>query len=183
MSGTVQASGSTPVTGPTDIGMSPLAVCGLTLLAVGPGLALVAALLVAATGPGGGFVIVFCIIPWLIVLAVLGIKFVLLLVTGGGLNYRRAKAALREGRIGVSYYLRGSDDVIIVDDIRRLICCNGDVFSFSDVKRLNTETGPRQHRLDFVLSSGANPIRSAQLNHEVRLREAFERLGNTLGFN
>ena len=68
-----------------------------------------------------------------------------------------------------------------MDEARRLICCNGDVFGFDDVKRLNWQSGNGQHRLDFTLSSGANPVRSAELGHEEPLRVAFERLGNTQG--
>lgn len=72
--------------------------------------------------------------------------------------------------------------MIVVDKARRLICCNGDVFGFDDVKRLGWQSGNGQHRLDFTLSSGANPVRNAELGYEEGLRIAFERLGNTLGF-
>lgn len=165
-----------------DIGMSPLMMWFLLFLAAGPGLVLLAVLLVKST-QFGPILVVLGMIPWAIAMMAIGIKLVILLLTGGGLHYRRAKAAVRDGRLGVSYYLRGGDDVIVVDEARRLICCNGDVFGFDDVKRLNMQSANRQHRLDFILSGGANPVRSADLGHEEGLKVAFERLGNTLGFS
>ena len=181
---TVQASGTAPTTQPTriDIGSSPLTRWFWAFLVVGPGLVLVAFCLFSVGGAGVGIIVVVGALPWAIAMMAICIKLLSLLLTGGGLHYQRTKAAVRDGRIGISYYLRGAEDVIVVDEARRLICCNGDVFGFDDVKRLNWQSGNGQHRLDFTLSSGANPVRSADLGHEGPLRVAFERLGNTLGF-
>ena len=187
MNETVQASGTAPTTQPTriDIGTSPLMRWFWLFLVLGPGLVLAAVCLFKAGSPGAGagIIVVVGALPWAIAMMAICIKLLVLLLTGGGLHYQRTKAALRDGRIGISYYLRGAEDVIVVDEARRLICCNGDVFGFDDVKRLNWQSGNGQHRLDFTLSSGTNPVRSAELGHEEPLRVAFERLGNTLGFS
>lgn len=93
----------------------------------------------------------------------LGIRLLVLLATGGGLHYRRAKAAVAEGRLGVSYYLKGNDHIVVVDEPGRQLCVNGDVFAFDQVKNLTTQSDGRQHRLAFALTSGANPVRNVDL--------------------
>lgn len=185
MSELIQTSKGNPATPPAriDIGLSPLAVWLLLLLAAGPGLALLGFLLVSITGLFGEVVVVIGMLPWTIAMMVIGIKCLVLLMMGGDLEYRRTKRAIREGRIGISYYLRGGDSVIVVDEASRLICANGHLFGFDDVKKLEWQSGNDKHRLDFVLNSGPTPVRSAELGYERNLKIAFERLSNTLGFN
>ena len=180
----VHGHGTGPATPPTriDIGMSPLMRWFWFFLVMGPGLGLLAVGLFRVGGPGAGVIVVVGALPWAIAMMAICVKLLELLLTGGSLHYQRTKAALRDGRIGISYYLRGAEDVIVVDEPRRLICCNGDVFGFDDVKRLSWRSGNNKYWLDFTLSSGAKPVRSAELGYEEGLRTAFERLGNTLGF-
>ena len=184
VSETVQGHGAAPATPPThiDIGMSPLMRWFWFFLVVGPGFGLLAFCLFSVGGPGAGVIVVVGALPWAIAMMAICIKLLSLLLTGGGLHYQRTKAAVRDGRISLSYYLRGAEDVIVVDEPRRLICCNGDLFGFDDVKRLSWRSGNNQYWLDFTLSSGAKPVRSAELGYEEGLRMAYERLGNTLGF-
>ena len=88
-----------------NIGMPPLYQCMLTLLAVGPGLMLVGFLLVKS-GMVGAVLVALGLIPWGISLLFSGMRLIALLVTGGGLSYRRTTAAIREGRIGITYFIR-----------------------------------------------------------------------------
>ena len=105
MSNTITVSEPAATAQPTHInlGMPPLYQCLLALLAVGPGLLLVGFLLGESGMIGGLFVFVILgSIPWVISLMFLSMRLITLLVTGGGLSYRRTKAAIREGRIGLT---------------------------------------------------------------------------------
>lgn len=185
MSDAIPAAGVTPATSSAsvDIGLSPLAVTALSLLGVGLGGILFGFLLVAMGQQGGVIVDLILVFPWLLFLAWLGIRLLVLLATGGGLAYRRTKAAVAAGRIGVSYFFKGHDHVIVVDEPRRLVCVNGEVFGFGDVKRLNMQSQERRHRLTISLASGADPIKVADLRSESDLRVAFQRVGNSLGLD
>lgn len=184
MSNTVQAPESAPFGTPmqTGIGMSPLLQCLLTFLVICPGMFLIGALALSS-GQSGAIIAVLGLIPWALGSMWFGLKLVVLLVTGGGINYRRTKAALREGRIGLSYYLRDGmgDNLIVVDEARRLLCLNGDVLGFDDVKRLNWQSVNNKHQLEFSLASGANPLRTVSLGSENDLKSGYERLCNSLG--
>ena len=122
-------------------------------------------------------------IPWAFLMMFLGIRLLLLLATGGGLYYRRTKAAIAEGRIGVSYAVKAEDHIVVVDEPRRLLCINGEVFGFDQVKRLTTQSDGRQHRLVLSLNSGAKPVRNVDFVTADKLQVAFDRVGNSLGFN
>lgn len=188
MSDTVQLPGTSPVEQPTsnDLGMAPLLVCLLTFLAVGPGLLLLGLLIALSGGPGAILAVIFLgAIPWVLLTMFFGFKLIALLLMGGGLNYSRAKAAVREGRISVTYYLRDfmGDNLIVVDEPGRRLFVNGTVVDFDQIKNLGWESGNKKHRLTVTLKSGVDPILSADLGSEDKLKSSFERLGNTLGFS
>lgn len=105
----------------------------------------------------------------------------MLLATGGGLHYRRAKAAVAEGRLGVSYYLKGNDHIVVVDEPGRQLCVNGDVFAFDQVKNLTTQSDGRQHRFGICPDQRSQPRSQRRPLYADDLKVAFERVGNSLG--
>lgn len=187
MSDRVQASGSTPVA-PRDhieLGMSPLLLAFLLffVFGVGGGPFL---FVIGMSGQGGGAVVaLILVLPWLFITAVLGIRVLTVLARGGARNHNRVKAAVREGRIGNSYYVRSwiGDNIIVVDEARRLLCLNGEILGFDSVRKLEWASDRTGSALKIVLASGANPIRNVDLGSEDVLKEGFERLCNSLGFN
>ena len=185
LSDTVQA--PTPATQepPTnlDLGMSPLIIALLWFLGVCPGLALLGFVL-GNSGQGGAVIAVIGMIPWAIASLYLGVALLVVLVTGGGINYNRAKAALRASKLSLSYYLRDHRglNVIVVDEPKRLVCINGDVVSFDGIKSLSWESGAKHHQLEITLAGGAKPVRTIEMGTRPNLMNAFARLGNSLGF-
>ena len=75
------------------------------------------------------------------------------------------------------------DNVIVVDEARRLLCLNGDLFGFDDVKTVGWQSANNKHQLEFTLKSGADPLRIVTLNTVDEVKAAFARLGNSLGFS
>ena len=154
--------------------------------AVGP-LGLLLLVAAAMNGPGGAVLTVILLIPWLIVTGMFGVGFLMALFGDGMVNYKRTWAAVREGRIGVSYLVRGwlGDNLVVVDETRRLLCIDGEIIGFDAVRKLqhHSHSSGGVNKLEIVLASGANPVRSLDLSSEARLKAAFERLCNTLGFN
>lgn len=170
-----------------SLGMSPLTISSLALTLLGPASFLFGWLVFALFGgPALLLAILVCSLPWIILTLNFGLQFLEVAFTAGGRNYRRTKTILRENQISISYYLRDylGNNFIIVDEPRRLLSINGDVFSFDDVKKLSWESASRYtNRLDVTLKSGTKPIRSADLGSPDRLKSGFERLSNTLGFS
>lgn len=186
MSDTVQAPGPTPVTQRDEagLGLPPLLVSFLLLLGVGLG-GLLFLVVAATSGQGGGILALVLFIPWLVVTSVFAMGFLRLLFGAGQLTFSRTAAAVRDGRIGVSYYARSwlGDGIIVVDEPRRLLCINGEVIGFDSVRKVGWESGGnRTDKLEIVLTSGAHPVRTVNMHSEARMKEAFERLCNTLGF-
>ncbi len=118
MSDRVQASGSTPVAPPghIDLGMSPLLLAFLLFFMFGFGGGSLLFLIVVCN-PGAAVLSLVLFFPWLVITGLLGIRVLTVLARGGALNHSRVKAAVRERRIGVSYYVRSwiGDNIIIVD--------------------------------------------------------------------
>ncbi len=114
MSSTVQPSGLP--TAAADLGMSPLQVALLRFFGFGLGGLALGGLAAANGGGVAGILAVVFALPWSFLMMYLGIRLLMLLATGGGLHYRRAKAAVREGRLGVSYYVKGNDHIVVVDE-------------------------------------------------------------------
>jgi len=186
LSDTVQAPGPAPIAQPAhiDLGPSPLRLFAVLFFGVGPvGLLLLVA--AAMSGPGGAVLTVALFIPWLIITGLFGVGFLKTLFGDGMVNYKRTRAAVREGRIGVSYFVRGwlGDNLVVVDETRRLLCIDGEIIGFDAIRKLERHSIGGVDKLEIVLASGANPIRSLELSSETRLKAAFERLTNTLGFN
>ncbi len=186
MSDTVQASGPASVARPdhVDLGMPPLLLSSLLLLGVGLG-GLLFLVLAGTSSQGGVILALILFIPWLVVTGLFGIGFLTVLFGGGASNYSRTRAAVREGRVGVSYYVRSwlGDNIVVVDEARRLLCVNGEVIGFDAVRKLGWESGNHADKLEIVLISGANPVRTVNMRSNTRMKEAFERLCNTLGFS
>ena len=186
MSDTVQASGPAPVAQPghSDLGMSPLLRSFLVFLGVGLG-GLLFLVLAGTTSQGGAILALVLFIPWLVFTGLFGISLLATLLGSRALNYSRTKAAVSEGRIGISYYVRSwaGDNIIVVDEARRLLCVNGEILGFDAVRKVGWESGNTTAKLEIVLVSGANPIRSVDLHSDTRMKAAFERLCNTLGFS
>lgn len=186
MSHTVQAPGSAPVAQPNhvDLGTPPLALSSLLLLGVGLG-GLLFLVAIGASGQGGVILAVCLFIPWLVITGVIGIGFLTILLGGGARNFSRTRAAVREGRVGVSYHVRSwiGDNIVVVDEAQRLLCLNGDIIGFDAVRKLGWQSDKDENKLEFVLSSGANPVRTVNLASQARMKAAFERLCNTLGFS
>lgn len=111
--------------------MSPLQIALLRFGGFGLGGLALFGIAVMNGGGGAGILVVLLMIPWSIFMLYLGIRLLVLLATGGGLHYRRAKAAVAEGRLGVSYYLKGNDHIVVVDEPGRQLCVNGDVFALT----------------------------------------------------
>lgn len=193
MSDTVQAPGPAPIAQPAhvDLGPSPLRLFAVLFFAVGP-LGLLLLVAAAMSGPGGAVLTVILFIPWLIITGMFGVGFLKALFGDRMVNYKRTRAAVREGRIGVSYLVRGwlGDNFVVVDETRRLLCilanariCDGEIVGFDAVRKLQHHSGGGVDKLEIVLASGANPIRSIELSSEARLKAVFERLCNSLGFS
>jgi len=140
---------------------------------------------IGGSGPGGAVMALILVFPWLAITAVLGIRVLTVLARGGARNHNRVKAAVREGRIGNSYYVRSwiGDNIIVVDEARRLLCLNGEILGFDLVRKLESASDRTGSALKIVLASGANPIRNVDLGSEDVLKAGFERLCNSLGFN
>lgn len=185
MSDTVQASGIPSGLPPSfaELGTPPLTVALLRFFGFGLGGIVVGGFLILMNHQAGAILDLVFGIPWSFLMMYLGIRLMILLATGRGLYYRRTKAAIIEGRIGVSYSVNGEDHITVVDESRRLLCINGDVFGFDQVKRLTTQSDGRQHRLVLSMNSGANPVRNVDFLTADKLQVAFERVGNSLGFN
>ncbi len=186
MSGTVQAPGPAPIAPPAhvDLGPSPLRLFAVMFFGVGPiGLLLLVA--AAMSGPGGAVLTVILFIPWLIITGMFGVGFLKALFGDRMVNYKRTRAAVREGKIGVSYLVRGwlGDNFLVVDETRRLLCIDGEIVGFDAVRKLQHHSSGGVDKLEIILASGANPIRSLELSSEARLKAAFERLCNSLGFS
>ena len=186
MSDAVQAPGPAPIAPPPDVdlGPSPLRLFAVMFLAVGPvGLLLLVA--AGMSGPGGAVLAVVLFIPWLIIAGFVGVGLLKTLFGNGMVNYKRTRAAVREGRVGVSYLVRGwlGDNLVVVDETRRLLCIDGEIVGFDAVRKLQHHSVGGVDKLEIVLASGANPIRSLDMSSEARLKAAFERLCNTLGFS
>ena len=183
---TVCAPGSAPIAQPAhvDLGPSPLRLFAVLFFVVGP-LGLLLLVAAAMNGPGGAVLTVILFIPWLIVTGLFGVGFLKALFGDRMVNYKRTRAAVREGRIGVSYLVRGwlGDNFIVVDETRRLLCIDGEIVGFDAVRKLQHHSGGGVDKLEIVLASGANPIRSLELSSEARLKAVFERLCNSLGFS
>lgn len=182
----VRAPGPAPIAQPAhvDLGPSPLRLFAVMLLAVGPvGLLLLVA--AAMSGPGGAVLAIALFIPWLIIAGLVGVGFLKTLFGDDMVNYKRTRAAVREERIGVSYFIRGwlGDNLVVVDETRRLLCIDGEIIGFDAVRKLQHHSIGGVDKLEIVLASGANPVRSLDLSSETRLKAAFERLTNTLGFS
>ncbi len=164
--------------------MSPLLLSFLRFLVIGLGgfLFLVVA---GMSSQGGAILTVILIIPWVIITFTIVIGFLKVLIGGGSLNFSRTRAAVREGQVGVSYYVRswGGDNIIVVDEAQRLLCANGEVIGFDAIRKLEWASDGTAYNLKIVLVSGTNPIRSVNLRSEEVMKEAFERLCNTLRFN
>lgn len=186
MSDAVQAPGPAPIAPPThvDLGPSPLRVFAVLFFAVGP-LGLLLLVAAAMSGPGGAVLTVILFIPWLIVTGMFGIGFLKALFGDRMVNYKRTRAAVREGKIGVSYLVRGwlGDNFVVVDETRRLLCIDGEIVGFDAVRKLQHHSSGGVDKLEIILASGANPIRSLELSSEARLKAVFERLCNSLGLN
>lgn len=166
MSDTVQALGPAPVAQPNhiDLGMPPLALSSLLLLAVGLGGLLF--LVLIGTSSQGGVILAFCLfLPWLVITGLVGIGFLTVLSGGGVSNYSRTRAAVREGRISVSYFERSwlGDNIVVVDEPHRLLCANGEVIGFDAVRKLGWQSGNDADKLEIVLTSGTNPVRTVNL--------------------
>ena len=156
----------------------------LLFVVVGPvGLLLLVA--AAVNSQGGAVLALVMFIPWLVVAGLFGIGFLKTLFGSGAVSYRRTRAAVREGRIGFSYGARSwlGDNIIVVDETRRLLCVNGEVIGFDVVRKLERQSSGNADNLVIVLASGANPVRSVDFSSETRLKVAFERLCNSLGFS
>ncbi len=127
--------------------------------------------------------LVLAFVPWLMVVAWLGLVLVILTLTWGGPGYRHTRNAVRSGRIGVTYCLRDGKGVnlVVVDEDRKLVCVSGAVFKFSDVREIGWETGHRKNVIRFTLTSGANPVYLADLGSEAALKTGYARVGNSLG--
>ena len=82
------------------IGSSPLMRWFWLFLVVGPGLVLLAFCLfsVGGAGAGVGIIVVIGALPWAIAMMAICVKLLVLLLSGGGLHYRRTKAALAAAR-------------------------------------------------------------------------------------
>lgn len=163
------------------LGMAPLMQCFLTVLGIGLGGGFFTITLAAAgTGAfaalvGGVCALAFCYF---------GLRLVLLLLFAGGPCYRKTRAAIAEGRIGVSYILRDPQgyNYVVVDEERRLLTVLGDVLAFDQVREIAWRVADGKHILEFTLRSGADPVRTADLGNEINLKNGYARLGNTLGF-
>ena len=163
-----------------DLGMPPLKKALLRFFGFGLGGIILGEMLVGA-GHGPTFLVIIGALPWLCLMLFLGIRLVLLLSTGGGVGYRRVKAAITAGEVDVTYFVRGEDHLLVVDEPRRLLCLNGEMLRFDNVKQLTTGTVGLEQRLIILLNSGANPLRHITLNAR-NLELAYARLGNSLGF-
>ena len=189
MSDTVPAPGAgqapTAPLAHADLGISPFGVWAMLFLGIGVGGGLLGVLLAVAGGAGGMLIAVLLAFPWTLAMMWLGFRLLGLLLTGGGINYRRSLAAVREGRVGNSYCVRDwmGEDIVVVDEARRLLCINGEVIGFDAVKRIECASDGQKHPIRFVLVSGANPVRAVDLKGEDRAKAGFERLCNSLGFD
>lgn len=91
--------------------------------------------------------------------------------------------ALEKGRIGMPYLLSDPKGrgYVVVDEDRRLIAVNGDVFGFDDVREVGYQGANGGHRLDFTLRSGIDPVRSAVIGNGHYAKSAYAKAVNTLG--
>ena len=182
---TVRAPGPAPIAQPAhvDLGLSPLRLFAVLFFGVGP-LGLLLLVAAAMSGPGGAVLTVILFIPWLIVTGLFGVNFLKALLGDSMINYKRTRAAVREGRVGVSYLVRGwlGNNLVVVDETRRLLCIDGEIIGFDAVRKLQHHSSGGVDKLEIVLASGANPVRSIELSSEATLKAAFERLCNSLGF-
>jgi hypothetical protein len=79
---------------PTNLGTSPIAVAGLGFLLIAIGSFVVGWLIfISCGGPTLLIFILLCGIPVALMLLLLGLQFFKMLVTAGGLNYRRTNNA------------------------------------------------------------------------------------------
>jgi len=181
----IQASGMPSGLPPShaELGTPPLTVALLRFVGFGVGGIVVGGFLLLMSRQAGAILDLVFGIPWIFLMLFLAIRLLILLATGGGLHYRRTKAAIADRRIGVSYAVKGEDHIVVVDEPRRLLCVNGDVFAFDHVKRLTTQSAGRQHRLVLSMNTGVNPVRNVDFLTADKLQVAFERVGNSLGFN
>ena len=162
------------------LGMAPLMQCFLTVLGIGVGGGFFTVMLASArTGLVAALVGVVSILAF----GFFSLRLVLLLMFAGGPCYRKTRAALAEGRIGLSYILRDVEgfNYVVVDEDRRLLTVHGDVFGFDDVRRVAWRIADNKHLLDFTLKSGADPVRTADLGSEASLKQGYARLVNSLG--
>ena len=108
MSDAVQAPGPAPIAPPAhvDLGPSPLRLFAVLFFGVGP-LGLLLLVAAAMSGPGGAVLTVILFIPWLIVTGLFGVNFLKAFLGDDMVNYKRTRAAAREGRVGVSYFVCG----------------------------------------------------------------------------
>lgn len=166
----------------TYLGMSPLRQCFLTILGVAVVGGLLTLMFAGAKG-GAQIIALFIGLPSMLAVCYLGIRLIVLLLMAGGPGYAKTHRAISEGRIGVSYLLRDGlgYNFVVVDERRRLLAVNGDVFGFDDVKTVGYEVTDGRHPLEFTLRTGDDPIRVADLGTEDNLKRGYARLANTLG--
>lgn len=163
------------------LGMAPLMECFLTVLGIGLGGGFFTVMLaMAGTGAFAALVGVACFLAF----CLFGIRLMALLLLAGGPRYRKTWAAIAAGRIGVSYLMKDPQgaNYVVVDEERRLLAVNGDLLGFDDVREIAWRVSDGNHALELTLKSGANPVRTADLGNEHNLKQAYARLGNTLGF-
>lgn len=124
-------------------------------------------------------------LPWLALVVLLGIKLIITTIYWGGVSYRKTRAALDNGSIGISYCVRGDAEssYIIVDEPRRLVCVNGRIFRFEDIRQLQSKVVNNKKLLQFSLSSGEAPFVNAVVSKNVSLQNSYTRICNTLGFS
>lgn len=186
MSNTAQASGKPPVaaSAPGWIGTPPLKQASWLFIVIGPGIFMLGAMMVGSERDTA-IIVVLGLIPWGIASLWCLVRLLGLVAVGSDSNYAQTKAAIRKGRIGVSYFIRDwlGNNVIVVDESRRLLCLNGDLFGFDDVKTVGWQSANNKHQLEFTLKSGADPLRIVTLNTVDEVKAAFARLGNSLGFS
>ena len=164
------------------LGPSQLKRWSRILLGVVVGGGLMTALFGSANG-SARVIALFFALPTIAGTCIIGMMVLALLAFSGGSSHRLTRNALEEGRIGITYLLRDPKGrgYVVVDEDRRLIAVNGDVFGFDEVRQVGCQDLPGGTRLDFTLRSGPEPVRSAVLGGNHYATSAYAKVVNTLG--